>query len=78
MKSGEGPLTSACSPVLVRPGPVRPGQGTGQGPTALSRVLLLPVSSLKVPFPVSSAVSAVRRLMRDPLGGWTNKRRVEE
>jgi hypothetical protein len=37
-------------------------------PTALSRVFLLLVSFAKVSFPVSSVVSAVRRLMRGPLG----------
>jgi hypothetical protein len=42
-------------------------------PTALSRVLLLVASFVKVFFPVSSVVSAVRRLMRGPLCGASSR-----
>jgi len=40
-------------------------------PTALSRVFLLAASFAEVSSPVSSVVSAVRRLMRHPLGRKT-------
>jgi hypothetical protein len=54
------------APVLYRT-----GTGTGQVPTALSRVFLLVVSFVRVSFPVSSVVSAVRRLSPRPLGAHT-------